>query len=30
MENIRVEFTYDIADDQYHTTNELAETATAT
>ena len=31
MENeIRVQFTYDIADDQYHTTNELKQTATAT
>ena len=30
MENeIRVQFTYDIADDQYHTTNELKQTATA-
>lgn len=30
MEDIRVEFTYDIADDQYHTTTDLEETATAT
>jgi len=30
MENeIRVQFTYDIADDQYHTTNNLKQTATA-
>lgn len=29
MENIRVEFTYDIADDQYYQTNDLKETATA-
>ena len=30
MENeIRVQFTYDIADDQYYTTNELKQTATA-
>ena len=30
MENIRVQFTYDIADDQYYQTNDLKETATAT
>ena len=30
MENIRVQFTYDIADDQYYQTNDLKDTATAT
>tara|TARA_B110000503_G_C7152005_1_gene415631 strand:- start:1785 stop:2678 length:894 start_codon:yes stop_codon:yes gene_type:complete len=30
MENIKVQFTYDIADELYHTTNELKDTATAT